>query len=140
MDLVLQCTTHPIYLDFSQKEFVSFLMKIKHISIDSLTEIVGIEKVAVRSSLRLLKPKRTIETSKYGESDASTLEDPILQAGNLIKEILLKLNLPDHGLVLTEPKNALLWLDDIETLLVTFNTQLNIFYSLPDDETSHIYQ
>nr|GEW49871.1 hypothetical protein [Tanacetum cinerariifolium] len=45
-----------------------------------------------------------MRTSKYGESDASTLEDPILQAGNPIKEILLKLNLPDHRSVLTEPK------------------------------------
>ncbi|GKE09666.1 hypothetical protein Tco_1413217, partial [Tanacetum coccineum] len=37
-----------------------------------------------------------MRTSKYGESNASTLYDPTLQAGNPVKEILLKLNLPDH--------------------------------------------
>ncbi|GKC32703.1 hypothetical protein Tco_1039997, partial [Tanacetum coccineum] len=35
--------------------------------------------------------------SKYGESNASALDDPILRAGNPVKEILLKLNLPDHS-------------------------------------------
>ncbi|GJX31755.1 hypothetical protein Tco_0241610 [Tanacetum coccineum] len=33
---------------------------------------------------------------KYGESSASALEDPTLRAGNLVKEILLKLNLLGH--------------------------------------------
>ncbi|GJV76865.1 hypothetical protein Tco_1508449, partial [Tanacetum coccineum] len=35
-----------------------------------------------------------MRTSKYGESDASTLENLILQTGNHVREILLKLNLP----------------------------------------------
>ncbi|GKF72044.1 hypothetical protein Tco_0208158, partial [Tanacetum coccineum] len=35
-------------------------------------------------------------TSKLGESNTSVLEDLTLYAGNPIKEILLKLNLPDH--------------------------------------------
>ncbi|GJV82524.1 hypothetical protein Tco_1522422 [Tanacetum coccineum] len=34
--------------------------------------------------------------AKYGKSSASALEDPTLRARNPIKEILLKLNLPDH--------------------------------------------
>nr|GEX49970.1 retrovirus-related Pol polyprotein from transposon TNT 1-94 [Tanacetum cinerariifolium] len=33
---------------------------------------------------------------RYGETDASALDDPTLQAGNPVKESLLKLNLPDH--------------------------------------------
>ncbi|GJW06880.1 retrovirus-related pol polyprotein from transposon TNT 1-94 [Tanacetum coccineum] len=42
-----------------------------------------------------------LRTSKYGESNASVLEDPTLRAGNLVKEILFKLNLPDHRLRIT---------------------------------------
>ncbi|GJS21529.1 hypothetical protein Tco_0450161 [Tanacetum coccineum] len=38
-----------------------------------------------------------LRTSKYGESNASALDDPTLRAENPIKEILLKLNLPDHN-------------------------------------------
>ncbi|GJT43763.1 hypothetical protein Tco_0952478 [Tanacetum coccineum] len=38
-----------------------------------------------------------MRTSKYGESNTSMLDDPTLQARNPIKEILLKLNLPDHS-------------------------------------------
>ncbi|GJZ20096.1 hypothetical protein Tco_0556686, partial [Tanacetum coccineum] len=37
-----------------------------------------------------------MRTSKYGKSNASALDDPTLQAGNPVNEILLKLNLPDH--------------------------------------------
>ncbi|GJS00995.1 hypothetical protein Tco_0317503 [Tanacetum coccineum] len=37
-----------------------------------------------------------MRTSKYGESNASALDDPTLRAGNPVKEILLKLNPPDH--------------------------------------------
>ncbi|GKB66994.1 hypothetical protein Tco_0928406 [Tanacetum coccineum] len=38
-------------------------------------------------------------TSKYGKSNAYTLEDLKLGAGNPIKEVLLKLNLPNHSLI-----------------------------------------
>ncbi|GJX59239.1 retrovirus-related pol polyprotein from transposon TNT 1-94, partial [Tanacetum coccineum] len=105
----------------------------------SHSEIFDIEKVAVRSNLRLpnnrcaLIEPRAIEINqnltrtqipiykmsvilssthsdewksfqiqhqtalrKYGESNASALDDPTLRAGNPVKEILLKLNLPDH--------------------------------------------
>ncbi|GKA57060.1 hypothetical protein Tco_0756248 [Tanacetum coccineum] len=37
-----------------------------------------------------------MRASKYGKSNASALDDPTLQAGNPIKEDLLKLNLPNH--------------------------------------------
>ncbi|GJR16982.1 hypothetical protein Tco_0965509 [Tanacetum coccineum] len=36
--------------------------------------------------------------SMTGESNASALDDPTLQAGNPIKEILIKFNLPNHRL------------------------------------------
>nr|GEU36257.1 hypothetical protein [Tanacetum cinerariifolium] len=37
-----------------------------------------------------------MKTSKYGDSNAIALEDLILLAGNPVKEVLLKLNLPVH--------------------------------------------
>ncbi|GJZ80187.1 hypothetical protein Tco_0645024 [Tanacetum coccineum] len=37
-----------------------------------------------------------MRTSKYGEYNAYVLDDPTLRAGNPVKEILLKLNPPDH--------------------------------------------
>ncbi|GJT16500.1 hypothetical protein Tco_0875206 [Tanacetum coccineum] len=40
-----------------------------------------------------------MRTSKYGESNAIASEDLTLQAGNPVKEILLKLNLPDYKLI-----------------------------------------
>ncbi|GJT29209.1 hypothetical protein Tco_0909484 [Tanacetum coccineum] len=40
--------------------------------------------------------RHQIALCKYGKSSASALEDPTLRARNPIKEILLKLNLPDH--------------------------------------------
>ncbi|GJV08737.1 hypothetical protein Tco_1346393 [Tanacetum coccineum] len=36
------------------------------------------------------------KTCKHGESNTSMLEDLTLLAGNPVKEILSKLNLPDH--------------------------------------------
>ncbi|GKB76357.1 hypothetical protein Tco_0943252 [Tanacetum coccineum] len=41
-------------------------------------------------------------TSKHDESNATTLEDLTLRAGNLVKEVLLKLNLSDHILIPAE--------------------------------------
>ncbi|GKG42431.1 hypothetical protein Tco_0476729, partial [Tanacetum coccineum] len=37
-----------------------------------------------------------MRTTKYGESNATALEDLTLQARNPVKDILLKLNLLDH--------------------------------------------
>ncbi|GJZ43301.1 hypothetical protein Tco_0590556 [Tanacetum coccineum] len=37
-----------------------------------------------------------MRTRKYGESNVIALENPTLQARNPVKEVLLKLNLPDH--------------------------------------------
>nr|GEV25380.1 retrovirus-related Pol polyprotein from transposon TNT 1-94 [Tanacetum cinerariifolium] len=79
MDPVTQCTTLPSHskserLCFKTHGFTHFY-RLSH------SELVGIEKVAISSSLRSLKLKK----------------DSILQAGNPVKEILLKLNLPDHS-------------------------------------------
>nr|GEW68000.1 reverse transcriptase domain-containing protein [Tanacetum cinerariifolium] len=46
-----------------------------------------------------------MRTSKYGETNAYALDDPTLQARNTIKEILLKLNLPDHSNTIPNPRN-----------------------------------
>ncbi|GJS66286.1 hypothetical protein Tco_0680850 [Tanacetum coccineum] len=77
--------------------------------------LVDIKKVAVRSSLRLLKSKCTVESRAKREhlsaiihsEDGNPALDNIKQAhgrfdtssGNPIKEILLKLNLPNHRMV-----------------------------------------
>ncbi|GJY70514.1 hypothetical protein Tco_0474217 [Tanacetum coccineum] len=45
----------------------------------------------------------TLEQTQQGVS-YEVLNDSILQAGNPVKEILLKLNLPDHRLILTDLK------------------------------------
>ncbi|GKB18721.1 hypothetical protein Tco_0852644 [Tanacetum coccineum] len=92
-------------------------------------------KVAVCSSLRLLKPKGTIESRAIKEIihksrtlipitsegylsihnhdgnpsrsniKQSSTKDSILQAGNHVKEILLKVNLPDHSDEVLKIKN-----------------------------------
>ncbi|GKB50054.1 hypothetical protein Tco_0900807 [Tanacetum coccineum] len=49
------------------------------------------------------KTELALEQTQQGVSD-EVLKDSILQAGNPVKEILLKLNLPDHRSVLTDPK------------------------------------
>ncbi|GJW72472.1 hypothetical protein Tco_0129389 [Tanacetum coccineum] len=54
-------------------------------------EIIDIEKVAICSNLRSPNNKNipVMRISKYGESNAPTLEDLTLQVGNPVKEILL---------------------------------------------------
>ncbi|GKA04873.1 hypothetical protein Tco_0683993 [Tanacetum coccineum] len=51
----------------------------------------------------LTKTELTLEQTQQGVSN-EVLKDSILQAGNPVKEILLKLNLPDHRLILTDLK------------------------------------
>ncbi|GJZ26030.1 hypothetical protein Tco_0570283 [Tanacetum coccineum] len=49
------------------------------------------------------KTELTLEQTQQGVSD-KVLKDSILQAVNPVKEILLKLNLPDHRSILTDSK------------------------------------
>ncbi|GJU82551.1 hypothetical protein Tco_1284916 [Tanacetum coccineum] len=58
----------------------------------SYSELVDIEKVALSSSLRSLKLKCTIESKAKKISSIN----PYDTSGNPVKEVLLKLNLPDH--------------------------------------------
>ncbi|GKB41484.1 retrovirus-related pol polyprotein from transposon TNT 1-94 [Tanacetum coccineum] len=66
----------------------------------------GIYTYAIRNTKLLYG----IEDSHHGPSDAMRnptqplKKESILQAGNLVKEILLKLSLPDHRLILTDLK------------------------------------
>ncbi|GJY08439.1 hypothetical protein Tco_0375493 [Tanacetum coccineum] len=87
MEPVLALHTLPNHSANLSKDFCfHFSRAINSISIKlSHSELVDIEKVAVCSSLRSLKTKCTIEF------DTS--------AGNPVKEILLKLNLPDHRIL-----------------------------------------
>ncbi|GKB96206.1 hypothetical protein Tco_0982343 [Tanacetum coccineum] len=55
----------------------------------------------------LLEPtsnKLMVEHAEFDESNANVLERFYSSAGNPIKEILLKLNLPDHRSILTDSK------------------------------------
>ncbi|GJS11821.1 hypothetical protein Tco_0368617 [Tanacetum coccineum] len=118
LDHVTRCTTLPA----SQSQIKSLFQKLTeiHISIDSHSELVDIEKVALSSSLRSLKSKCTIEVNsftmkmeillestsnklmvehaEYDESNTYVLERFNTSAGNPVKKILLKLNLSDHRL------------------------------------------
>ncbi|GKD55201.1 hypothetical protein Tco_1288588 [Tanacetum coccineum] len=68
----------------------------------SHSELVDIEKVALSSSLRSLKSKCTIESRAKKRSSINLIRTLVklnlfyTSAGNPVKEILLKLNLPDH--------------------------------------------
>ncbi|GJY24872.1 hypothetical protein Tco_0398530 [Tanacetum coccineum] len=58
------------------------------------------------------------EHAEYDESNTYVLERFNTTAGNLVKEILLKLNLPDHSLILTDLKYDILpcsWLFDLDS-------------------------
>ncbi|GKC02579.1 hypothetical protein Tco_0994189 [Tanacetum coccineum] len=55
----------------------------------------------------LLEPtsnKLMVEHAEFDESDTHVLERLDTSAGNPVKEILLKLNLPDHRSILTDSK------------------------------------
>ncbi|GKB74688.1 hypothetical protein Tco_0936100 [Tanacetum coccineum] len=55
----------------------------------------------------LLEPisnKLMVEHAEFDESNANVLERFYTSAGNPVKEILLKLNLPDHKSILTDSK------------------------------------
>ncbi|GJU60493.1 retrovirus-related pol polyprotein from transposon TNT 1-94 [Tanacetum coccineum] len=57
-----------------------------------LVRRLGLRSLFLQELERLAKSL----TSKYGKSNAFALDDPTLQAGNPIKEILIKFNLPNH--------------------------------------------
>ncbi|GJS78686.1 hypothetical protein Tco_0728567 [Tanacetum coccineum] len=48
--------------------------------------------------------EKFVENAEFDESNANVLEIFYTSAGNPIKEILLKLNLPDHRSILTDSK------------------------------------
>ncbi|GJS28166.1 hypothetical protein Tco_0488786 [Tanacetum coccineum] len=75
MDPVMQYTTLPSHLSFSQKKLVLFVTEIHTLSIDISLQIVDIEKVAVSSSLRLLKPKSYALSWKPCQGDSLNLPD-----------------------------------------------------------------
>ncbi|GKA54084.1 hypothetical protein Tco_0753033 [Tanacetum coccineum] len=64
----------------------------------------------------LLKPalnKLMIEHAEFDESNANVLERFYTSAGNPVKEILLKLNLLDHGSILMDLKDTC-WSKDLD--------------------------
>nr|GEW36490.1 hypothetical protein [Tanacetum cinerariifolium] len=83
MDPVMQSTTHPSYSGFSQKKFVSFLMEINMLLSTSHSEFVDIEKVDVRSSLRLIfSPNH--HTSNIEDAFSSNFPDYISASSDYV--------------------------------------------------------
>ncbi|GJS62056.1 retrovirus-related pol polyprotein from transposon TNT 1-94 [Tanacetum coccineum] len=76
-----------------------------------------------------------IEDSHHGPSDAMHnppqpfKKDSILQAGNPVKEILLKLNLPDHRSILTDSKICIkmVWSDEVLKLKTSRKVTIKAF-------------
>ncbi|GJX06903.1 hypothetical protein Tco_0194835 [Tanacetum coccineum] len=91
MDPVIRCTTLPSHSRSLKGFLFHFLRSSIHFYRLSHFELGDIEKEAVCSGLQLLKTKNALLKS-------------ILQAGNPVKEILLKLNLPDHRSILADSK------------------------------------
>nr|GEY37606.1 retrovirus-related Pol polyprotein from transposon TNT 1-94 [Tanacetum cinerariifolium] len=86
---------------------------VRHLEWYSLVFTPTMEILIVSTSNRTAVDVPVMRTRKYGESNAYALEDPTILAGNPVKEILHKLNLPYHRynisyyeMVLTEPEKA----------------------------------
>ncbi|GJW79020.1 hypothetical protein Tco_0140702 [Tanacetum coccineum] len=121
MDPVIRCTTLPSY----SRSLKGFLFHFSRRSIQfyrlSHSELVDIEKVAVRSSLRPLKTKNAllikilrvlriilvVLPEHPSDTKVLTMKMEILlePTSNKLLEILLKMNLPDHRSVLTDPED-----------------------------------
>ncbi|GJR88226.1 hypothetical protein Tco_0212237 [Tanacetum coccineum] len=64
----------------------------------------GASTVKVEILLEPTSNKLMVEHAKFDESDTYVLERFDTSAGNPVKEILLKLNLPDHRSILMDSK------------------------------------
>ncbi|GJX30709.1 hypothetical protein Tco_0240564 [Tanacetum coccineum] len=71
-------------------------------------EVLNIRVISFTMKMEiLLEPtsnKLMVEHAEFDESDTYVLERFDTSAGNPVKEILLKLNLPDHKSILTDSK------------------------------------
>nr|GEW55252.1 hypothetical protein [Tanacetum cinerariifolium] len=111
----------------------------------SHSELIGIEKVAVCSSLRSLKPKCTIE-SRAKRSSINLIrtlihcevKDLILQAGNPVNEIVLKLNLPNHRILKDRSEEAMAKMITNAIQQECGNLQAKISLQIQNDITNHI--
>ncbi|GJV95694.1 hypothetical protein Tco_1547271 [Tanacetum coccineum] len=74
-------------------------------------EVSNIRVILITMKMEiLLEPtsnKLMVEHAEFDESDTYVLERFYTTTGNPVKEILLKLNLPDHKSILTESKMAI---------------------------------
>ncbi|GJY86851.1 hypothetical protein Tco_0500877 [Tanacetum coccineum] len=85
MELTLEQTQQGVSYEVSNIRVISFAMKM---------EIV----------LEPTSNKLMVEHAEFDESDTYVLERFDTSAGNPVKEILLKFNLPDHRSILTDSK------------------------------------
>ncbi|GJS29910.1 hypothetical protein Tco_0490530 [Tanacetum coccineum] len=85
MELTLEQTQQGVSYEVSNIRVISFTMKME-ILLESTSN------------------KLMVEHAEFDESNTHVLERFYTSAGNPVKEILLKLNLPDHRSILTDSK------------------------------------
>ncbi|GJU11935.1 phospholipase-like protein [Tanacetum coccineum] len=95
----------PFPANQSQKDFVSKLTEIhSFLSTFSLRSDTYVFTMPMEILLEPTSNKLLVEHAEYDESNTYMLERFNTTAGNSVKEILLKLNLPDHRSILTDSK------------------------------------
>ncbi|GKB59875.1 putative reverse transcriptase domain-containing protein [Tanacetum coccineum] len=88
----------PLPATQSQKDFVSKLTEIHSFLLTFSLRNIRVNSFTMKMEI-LLEPtsnKLMVEHAEFDESNANVLERFYTSAGNPVKEILLKLNLPDH--------------------------------------------
>ncbi|GJS43344.1 hypothetical protein Tco_0568387 [Tanacetum coccineum] len=81
------------------------------VSAEGVEELKRKVKIKGEKKEALLTLRQKPEHAEFDESDTHVLERFDTSAGNLVKEILLKLNLPDHRILKDGDEGALIWLN-----------------------------
>ncbi|GJW11301.1 hypothetical protein Tco_1577128 [Tanacetum coccineum] len=92
---------NPLPATQSQKDFVSKLTEIHSFLLTFSLRNIRVNSFTMKMEI-LLEPtsnKLMVEHAEFDESNANVLERFYTSAGNPVKEILLKLNLPDHRIL-----------------------------------------
>ncbi|GJZ41641.1 hypothetical protein Tco_0588527, partial [Tanacetum coccineum] len=85
------------------------ILRVLHIILEVLLEHPSNTKVLTMKMEILLEPtSNKLLVGKYGDFDGYTSDDPILKLESCQGDSLLKINLPDHRSVLTDPKDQVM--------------------------------
>ncbi|GJR15280.1 hypothetical protein Tco_0797932 [Tanacetum coccineum] len=97
--LVITCITTILPISISAKDFYNWNERCEATFESAYAEKGSIEKPLERKRLLEELGKDSIEHAEFDESNTNVLERFYTSAGNPVKEILLKLNLPDHRIL-----------------------------------------